>query len=101
MKEHYDPWFVRLPDERVLKAKSTASVRHHVEAGNIPLNSEARRNTEVEWAALSRIPEFADLMVAGNRSVGSMPDIAQQPSNGSSPDISLKSGVSARLDPLR
>ncbi len=52
MKEHYDPWFVRLPDGRVLNAKSTASVRHHVGAGNIPLNSMARRDADAEWAPL-------------------------------------------------
>ncbi len=100
MKEHYDPWFVRLPDGRVLNAKSTASVRHHVEAGNIPLNSKARRNADSEWAALSKIPEFADLTVPGGRSTPSVYDLAPgQSENGSATDT--PSGVSARLDPLR
>ena len=60
MKEHHDPWYVRLPDGKIIKAKSTSSVRHHVEAGNIPLNSMARRDTEEEWVSLVWISEFAD-----------------------------------------
>ena len=46
MKDHYDPWYVRLPDGRTIKAKSTASVRHHVEAGHVPLNSMLRRDPD-------------------------------------------------------
>ena len=61
MKEHYDPWFIRLPDGRTIKAKSTASVRHHVEAGHIPLNSMVRRDPDEQWVALVWVAEFADL----------------------------------------
>jgi hypothetical protein len=103
MKDHYDPWYVQLPDGRVVTAKSTASVRHHVEAGNIPLNSRARRDTSAAWQRLSRFNEFSDLSATGSRSVVSVQESAQLPpsSNGSSPDVNVKSGISARLDPMR
>jgi len=99
MKERYDPWFIQLPDGRVVKAKSTASVRHHVAAGHIPLNSMARRETHEDWQMLTRISAFADL----GRPQTSEHDLAPAaPSNnGSSADINVKSGISARLDPMR
>jgi hypothetical protein len=104
MKEHYDPWYVRLPDGRIVKAKSTASVRHHVEGGNIPLNSMARRTSDEEWVGLGWIAEFADLGTEGRRTPldGSDGPPSGAPSNnGSSSEVSLKGGISARLDPLR
>jgi hypothetical protein len=94
MKEHYDPWFVRLPDGRTFKAKSTASVRHHVAAGHIPLNSMVRRDAEEEWAALVWVAEFADLASPSARAMAP-PAEPPPPANAS------RSGVSARLDPLR
>jgi hypothetical protein len=95
MKEHYDPWFVRLPDGRTIKAKSTASIRHHVESGNIPLNSMVRRDPDEEWAALVWVAEFADLASPTARSMA--PPQAEQP-----PHVATgRSGVSARLDPMR
>jgi hypothetical protein len=103
MKERYDPWYIQMPDGRIVKAKSTASVRHHVEAGNIPSNSMARRSSDDEWQALNWIAEFSDLGKPGTRSGASASDIAPPApsSNGSAPDINLKSGISARLDPMR
>jgi hypothetical protein len=62
MKDHYDPWYVRLPDGRVVKAKSTAAVRHHVEAGHFPLTSRVRREKNGEWVSLGWNAEFADLV---------------------------------------
>jgi hypothetical protein len=102
MKNHYDPWYVRLPDGRIVKAKSTSSVRHHVQSGNIPLNSSARREHHEEWVGLGRIAEFSDLSAGGDRSTASMHDSAPlQSANGSSPEINLRSGISSRLDPMR
>src|SRR5262249_36190460 len=90
MRDHYDPWFVRLPDGRTIKAKSTASVRHHVEAGHIPLNSLVRRDANEEWASLVWVAEFADL----GRASGAITAAA-----GAAP--TSRASVSARLDPLR
>ncbi|MCE9534287.1 MAG: hypothetical protein K8T89_24675 [Planctomycetes bacterium] len=99
MKDHYERWYIRLPDGRVVKAKSTTSVRHHVTSGNIPLNSMARRQTEDEWVSLVWIAEFNDL---GSERSEFSKDNAQAPAiNGSSADIKLKTGISSRLDPMK
>jgi len=95
MKEHYDPWFVRLPDGRTIKAKSTASVRHHVGAGHVPLNSMVRRDPDEEWVALVWVAEFADLASPSARAMAP-PTAEPPPQAGTS-----RSGVSARLDPMR
>lgn len=103
MKNHRDHWFVRLPDGRVIKAKSTASVRHHVEAGSLPVNCMARRDADEEWTSLAWIGEFADV-AGGSRNVAVLEREAPPSSpskNGSSAEIHLKSGISSRLDPLR
>lgn len=103
MKNSHVPWHVRLPDGRVITAKSTASVRHHVETGNIPLNSMARRDMEEDWTSLAWIADFADL-AGGSRNFAALDPVAPTPipsKNGSSPEIQLKSGISSRLDPLR
>src|SRR5271157_369106 len=103
MKAHYDPWYLRLPDGHVVKAKSTTSVRHHVEAGNIPLNSMARRDAKQEWKTLTWIAEFTDLgPPRSNRLSANHGSAAQAAltSNGSAEHV-LKSGISARLDPMR
>jgi hypothetical protein len=93
MRDHYDPWYVRLPDGRTIKAKSTASVRHHIEAGHIPLNSMVRRDSAEEWVNLVWVAEFSDL---GARPGGQPP--TPSASGGSPPG---RSGVAARLDPMR
>ena len=93
MKEHYDPWYVRLPDGRTIKAKSTTSVRHHIEAGHIPLNSMVRRDSAEEWVNLIWVAEFADL----SSRAGAHPPTPSP--SGSTP--TTRSGVAARLDPMR
>ena len=93
MKEHYDPWYVRLPDGRTIKAKSTTSVRHHIEAGHIPLNSMVRRDPAEEWVNLVWVAEFADL---GTRA-GAQPPTP----SASGSTATTRSGVAARLDPMR
>src|SRR5262249_24266004 len=61
MSQASDVWYVRLPDGRVIRAKSTDSVRHHLGTGRIPRDSWVRRTQEEQWASLERVPEFADL----------------------------------------
>jgi hypothetical protein len=92
MKDHYDPWFVRLPDGRTIRAKSTTSVRHHVEAGHIPVNSQIRRESNEEWVALVWVAEFADFA----RAPGATPPPAPSASG-----TIARSGVASRLDPMR
>ena len=43
MSEASDPWFVRFPDGRVVRADSTAVVRRRILSGKIPLASSVRR----------------------------------------------------------
>jgi len=100
MKEHRDPWFIRLPDGRTVKAKSTAAVQHHLEAGHIPLNSYARREAGDEWVALAWVAEFAAFAAERQRLVRTEngPAVGTAERTGES---ALKTGVSARLDPLK
>jgi len=61
MSRATDPWYVRFPDGRIMRANSTAAVRHHVEAGRIPSDSRVRRSPDEEWTALDWTTEFSDL----------------------------------------
>ena len=56
-----DFWYVRLPDGRVVRAKSTASVRHHIESGRIPVDCWVRRTPDEDWITLDWAVEFADV----------------------------------------
>ncbi|MBM4068125.1 MAG: hypothetical protein FJ271_04175 [Planctomycetes bacterium] len=64
MRDPFDAWYVRLPDGRVVRAKTTASVRHHVETGQIPVDSWVRRRGDEAWSSLEWTTEFADLVTA-------------------------------------
>lgn len=57
-----ESWYVRLPDGRVVRAKTTESVRHNVERGRIPLDCWVRRSHDDEWQSLEWTSEFADLV---------------------------------------
>ena len=61
MRDPSDAWFVRLPDGRVVRAKSTGSVRHHIETGRIPVDSWVRHSPEEDWTTLEWTAEFSDL----------------------------------------
>jgi len=56
-----DYWFVRLPDGRTLRSRSTESLRQHLKAGRIPWDSRVRRSAEEPWQPLDKAAEFADL----------------------------------------
>lgn len=62
MTKANDPWYVRMPDGRVLKASSTRAVRHHIKNGQIPHDSRVRRSADEEWSGLEWTTEFADLI---------------------------------------
>jgi hypothetical protein len=62
MRDPNDSWLVRLPDGRVLRAKSTGSVRRHIETGGIPIDSWVRRSPEEDWVTLEWAVEFTDLV---------------------------------------
>ena len=52
MAEPSDRWYVRLPDGRVIRAKSTKSLRYHIRSGRIPVHARVRRSPAEEWTAL-------------------------------------------------
>jgi hypothetical protein len=62
MRDPNDAWLVRLPDGRVVRAKSTASVRLHIDSGRIPVESWVRRSPEEDWVTLEWAVEFTDLV---------------------------------------
>lgn len=55
-----DQWFVRLPDGRVVVARSTQSVRFHLQSGRIPPGSRLRRGPSEPWSAPEILPEFGE-----------------------------------------
>ncbi len=57
-----DFWYIRFPDGRILRAASTAILRHELEAGHIPLGSTVRRSPHDEWVSVEWTQEFADLV---------------------------------------
>jgi hypothetical protein len=58
-----DAWYIRLPDGRVVMARSTAAVRHHLETGVVPLDCRVRRSPLESWSSLAKVEAFADLAV--------------------------------------
>lgn len=78
MHDPYDAWFVRFPDGRVVRAKTTIAVRHNVESGRIPVESWVRRRGEDDWSSLEWTVEFADLVVAKRKELAG-PDKAPGP----------------------
>src|SRR5262249_19081188 len=91
-----DVWFIRLPDGREWKAKSTRAVVYHIENGNIPPSSRVRRHLDEEWMALEWTSEFSP-------TVTGRPRISETPLEPprSRQDVAALAGVAARLDPLR
>jgi hypothetical protein len=61
MRNSSDAWFVRFPDGRVVRAKTTGSVRHHIESGRIPVDSWVRQSVDDDWTTLEWTTEFSDL----------------------------------------
>ncbi len=106
MSEVSDPWFVRFPDGRVVRADSTAVVRRRILSGKIPPASSVRRTPDDEWTALEWTREFADLLESHH-----VPDEAKPAEDADDEGILdtvrpgaptvEPGGVSARLDPTR
>ncbi len=61
MRDPSEAWFVRFPDGRVVRAKTTGSVRHHIEMGRIPVDSWVRHSPDEDWITLEWTAEFSDL----------------------------------------
>jgi hypothetical protein len=61
MASSTDPWYVRLPDGRTLRARSTEALRESLSSGRIPWESRVRRSPDRAWLPVRRVPELADL----------------------------------------
>jgi hypothetical protein len=91
-----DVWFIRLPDGREWRAKTTRAVLHHLENGNIPPSSKVRRDPSEEWMALEWTAEFSSMVTGRPR-----PPEARTIKDRDSREMAALAGVAARLDPMR
>ena len=64
MASSADQWYIRLPDGRVLRARSTEVLRQYLKLGRVPWDSRVRRSADAPWQTLDRTEEFADLAPA-------------------------------------
>ncbi len=71
-----DTWYVRLPDGRTARARSTALLRDHLRAGRIPWGSRVRRPGAREWLPLRDVTEFADAHPTENQERSASPPTA-------------------------
>jgi hypothetical protein len=90
MSQASDVWYLRLPDGRVLRANSTAAVRHHLERGDVPLTIRVRRSPLERWALLEDVQEFSDL--ATFALTGSRRPNGQRPTGRNGPGSSPRNG---------
>ena len=63
-----DLWFIRLPDGRVIRARSTRSVLYHLRRGRIAPQCRVRRHPGEPWRLLYERPEFAAMLPRVRRS---------------------------------
>lgn len=94
MSQASDAWYVRLPDGRVIRARSTESVRHHLRTGRIPLDCWVRRSPEEEWATLEWMQEFSD-------QVHELTQARAHPPESRGGGLPRAASIAARLDPLQ
>jgi hypothetical protein len=68
-----DLWYVRFPNGRILRARTTEALRRNLKSGRIPWESRVRRSAEEPWQTLERTPEFADIVSAANTDAKGLP----------------------------
>ena len=66
MASSAEHWYIRLPDARVLRARSTEALRHYLKSGRIPWDSRVRRTADDPWQTLDTVEEFVDLVPKGS-----------------------------------
>jgi hypothetical protein len=96
MKDNYDPWYIRMRDGRVIKAKSTASVRHHAEAGRVTADCTVRRERNEEWRPIAWVSEFADLFATSDESASYIQSMREK--RASKPDLPLQEDEAMTLE---
>jgi hypothetical protein len=73
MAEISDLWYVRFPDGRVIRAKSTKWLRYHLSSGRIPADARVRRSPAEEWTTLEWTAEFVDIFPKGPALASTLP----------------------------
>jgi hypothetical protein len=68
-----DLWYIRFPNGRILRARSTEALRRNLKSGRIPWDSRVRRSAEEPWQTLGHRPEFADIASADNAGAEGFP----------------------------
>ncbi len=66
MASDVDPWFIRIPDGRILRARSTEALRRYLKTGKIPWDSRVRQAADAPWQPLDAVDAFADLVPTTN-----------------------------------
>ena len=61
-----DLWYIRFPNGRILRARTTEALRRNLKSGRIPWESRVRRSVKEPWQKLERTPEFAGIISAAN-----------------------------------
>jgi hypothetical protein len=61
MSQADDVWYVRFPDGRVVRVRTTERVRRYLASGRIPRASLVRRSPEEEWTVVEWFPELVNV----------------------------------------
>jgi hypothetical protein len=83
MSQRSDLWYVRFPDGRVIRAKSTKSLRYHIRSGRIPAGARVRRSPTQEWVSLERLTELVDAGPAARPNAAGQPTMVVAPAQAS------------------
>jgi len=103
MRESDDLWYIRLPDGRVVRAKSTRALCYHVQSGRVPWNSLLRRESAEEWVSLDWVPELAEIAKERSKrlTAAGVEKVGPQASNEKDTHAPLRSfGVRGLMDEL-
>src|SRR5262249_33512757 len=65
MSQADDIWYVRFPDGRVVRVRTTERVRRYLASGRIPRASLVHRSPEEEWTVVEWVPELVNVADAG------------------------------------
>lgn len=101
MSQPADPWYVRFPDGRVIRAANTTVLRRHLDRGRIPFASTVRRSLDEEWVKLEWMEEFADLLKKPAPVNGTKKPPTRKKKKRRAVSAGAPISASARLDPRR
>ena len=103
MTQPSDPWYVRFPDGRVIRAANTTVLRRYLNRGRIPPRAPCRRSPDEEWVKLEWVEEFTDLLkkAAPVANGSPKPPVARRKKKRRAVAAGVPTTSGARLDPRR